>query len=73
MVVEDQRRALGEVELLGEGEAELLGGDGDLCEPAEAAERHHARAGPQARLLGRDADDARDLAARHEGRSGFSW
>ena len=66
MVVEDQPRALGEVELVGQREGEELGRDGDLGEAAEHAARGDAVAGRDRRAVGRAAHDAADLAAGHE-------
>ena len=66
VVVEDQRRALGEVELRGERKGQELGCDGRLGEAAERAERRDAVAGLTAAPAGASRTIARDLAAGHE-------
>ncbi len=66
VVVEDQRRALREVELRREREREELRCDGRLGEAAERAERSHALAGLDRRALRGAEHHASDLAARNE-------
>ncbi len=66
MVVEDETRALGEVQLRRQREREELGRHGRLGEAAEPAERGHAVARLHLRSLGGAAHDAGDLAAGHE-------
>ena len=46
VVVEDQRRALREVQGIGEREGQEVGGDGDRGEAAKRAERRHPVTGP---------------------------
>ena len=66
MVVEDQRSALREVELVGEREREELGGDGDLSPAAERTEGGDALPLAHRGTGGRAEDHAADLAAGDE-------
>ena len=66
MVVEDQRRALGEVQLVGQREGEELRRDRHLGEAAEHAEGGDAIAGRTAAPSGALRTTPADLAARHE-------
>ncbi len=66
MVVEDKRRTLREVELVGQLEREVGGRDGDLGEPALAAEGGNPVAGLDGSVIGRLAYDAADLATGDE-------
>ncbi len=64
VVVEDQRRALREVELVGQLEHEERRRHRDLGPAAEHAERGHAVAGAHAGAVGRRADHPADLGYR---------
>src|SRR5271154_398029 len=66
VVVEDQTRAVREVELGGQREREELGRDSRLGESAEPAERGHAVALGDLGARGRTAYDPGNLAAGHE-------
>ena len=66
VVVEDQRRALREVERLGQREGHERGRDGDLGHAAERRERGDAVAGREAGAVGGGAHGARHLGAGHE-------
>ena len=66
VVVQHEAGALGEVELVGEREAEVLGRGDHLGKPAQPAERGHPVAGRDRGAVGRRADDAADLAAGDE-------
>ena len=66
VVVQDQARALGEVELVGQREGEVRRRHGLLREGAEHAKSRDAVALGDSGALGRAQDDAADLAAGHE-------
>ena len=71
MVVEDDRRALGEVERVGQGKGHVGGSDRPLGHAAQAGEGHHAIASLQAAGGGRGDDRAADLRPGNEGQVGF--
>jgi hypothetical protein len=66
VVVEHERGALLEVELIGQLEAHELGRHRDLGKAADHAERGDAVAGREGGRVGRRADDPADLAAGDE-------
>ncbi len=71
MIVEHERRALCEVELVGQREGEEIGRDGRLRQASERTERRHPVAGLDGGVLGRAAHHTTHLAARNERQRGF--
>ena len=74
VVVEDERRALGEVELVGELEGHVLGRHDDLGEPSEHAEGGHPVARPPtAAPSGAERTVPPTSLPGTNGRSGLNW